>query len=343
MKKRILIFPMILLLALGACGKKETDVKSMERYHSELGVPVRVKPATKTVFEQVLRYNASLGGSQESTAQAMVSDVVSEIRYKVGDTVQKGDIVVVFPRNTPAAQYEQANSAFQSISQVHDRMQRLYQQSAISLQDYENVQTQYLVAKANLEASEQMVFVKAPMSGIITNIMVQVSEKSYPGQNLFTVTASQGYKATLLLPESEISKINKGSKATAKWENYSIQGRVSSIAMALDTQRNAFRVEADFGGRNPNIPYGVTAEIELEVQRKPDVFVVQRQHLVRENGNFYLWLAEGDTAKRQQVEIGLNNQMEYEIVSGLSEADIVITEGIKSLSEGAKIRIIEGS
>ncbi len=343
MKKRMMIFPLILLLALGACGKKESEAKSMDRYHSELGVPVRVKPATKTVFEQVLRYNASLGGSQESTVQAMVSDVVNEIRYKVGDTVHKGDIVMVFPKNTPSAQYEQANSAFQSISQVHERMQRLYQQSAISLQDYENVQTQYLVAKANLESSEQMIYIKAPISGVITNIMVQVSEKSYPGQNLFTVTASSGYKATLLLPESEISKIKKGSKATAKWEDYSIQGRVTSIAMAMDTQRNAFRVEADFAGRNPNIPYGVTAEIELEVQRKADVFVVQRQHLVRENGNYFLWLADGDTATRRLVEIGLNNQMEYEIVSGLSEADLVITEGIKSLSEGAKIRIIEGS
>ena len=343
MRKTILIVPLILLLALGACGKKEDTTKSMDMYHKELGIPVRVSPAERGVFDQVLSYNAALDGSQESTAQAMVSDVVSEIRFKVGDRVNKDDIVVVFPRNSPAAHYEQAFSAFQSISQVHERMQRLYEQSAISLQDYENVQTQYLVAKANLEASEQMVFVKAPISGIITNIMVQVSEKSYPGQNLFTVTAPTGFRATLLIPESEISRIKKGSKATAKWENHSISGQVSSIAMALDTQRNAFRVDVDFAGQNRNIPYGVTAEIELEVQRKANVFVVQRQQLVRENSQYYLWLADGDKAKRQKVEIGLDNQLEYEIISGLAEGDLVITEGLKSLSEGAKIRIIEGS
>ena len=345
MKKSIFIpiLTLSLMLVLSACGKKKDDSKSMDQLHSQLGIPVRVISAEKSTFEQVLRYNAVLGGSEESTTQSMVSDVVTSIKAKVGDHVNKGDVVITFPRNTPSAQYEQATSAYQSIAAIHDRMQRLYEQKAISLQDYENVRTQYQVAKANLESSEQMIQVKAPISGVITNLMVSVSERVFPGKDLFTVTASSGYKATIMIPETEISKVKRGSRVVAKWGEYSINGKVSTIAMAMDPGTKAFRVEAVFAGRNTNVPYGVTAEIEVEISRKANVFVVERQHLVKENGDFFVWKAEADKATRVPVEIGLTNQLEYEVVSGLSDGDSIITEGIKSLTEGAKIRIIEGS
>lgn len=331
------------MLAFSACGKKKDDAKSMDQLHSELGVPVRVVNAERTTFEQLLRYNAVLGGSQSSSAQAMISDIVTSIKAKVGDRVQKGDIIISFPSNTPAAQYQQANSAFQSISDIHGRMQRLHEQKAISQQDYENVHTQYLVAKANLESSEQMIHARAPISGVITDIMVSTSERVYPGQELFTIAVSSGYKATVMIPETEISRVKRGSRVTASWEGHSIQGKISTIALAMDPATKAFRAEADFSGKNANIPFGVTAEIAVEVMRKPQVFVVQRHQLVKENGDYYLWLAKDGKATRVLVEVGLTNQLEYEILSGLTEQDIIITEGIKSLTEGSKIRIIEGS
>jgi len=345
MKKTILlsILCLSLIFSFSACGKKTEEAKSMDQLHSELGIPVRVQSAEKSTFEQLLIYNAVLGGSRESTAQAMVSDVITSINHKVGDVVNKGDVIITFPTDTPSAQYEQARSAYQSIEAVHERMQRLYEQRAISLQDYENVRTQYQVAKANLESSEQLIKVQAPISGVITNIMVNVSQRVFPGQELFTVTASSGYRATLMIPETEISKVKRGSRVTATWDDKSLPGRVSTIAMAMDPGTKAFRVEAEFDGKNAKIPYGVTADIAVEVSRKPNVFVVQRQHLVRENGDFYVWKAEADKATRVPIEVGLTTQLEYEVLTGISEGDMIITEGIKSLTEGAKIRIIEGS
>lgn len=35
--------------------------------------------------------------------------------------------------------------------------------------------------------------------GIITNIAVSPGERSYPGQNLFTVSSTNGYKAKLMV------------------------------------------------------------------------------------------------------------------------------------------------
>jgi multidrug resistance efflux pump len=63
-------------------------------------------------------------------------------------------------------------------------MQRLFAQGAISQQDLDNVETQYKVSKANLEVSDKMINVRAPISGIITAMNVNrvkelIQEKIY--------------------------------------------------------------------------------------------------------------------------------------------------------------------
>jgi RND family efflux transporter MFP subunit len=338
-----LIPALSLMLLISACGKKSDDAKSMAQLHEELGIPVRVKELKAETFEQMLRYNAILSGMQESTVQAMIGDVITGINAKVGDRVEKGDIIVTFPKNSPAAQYEQAKTAFNSIDATHERMQRLYQQGAISVQDYDNVRTQWEVSKANLEASEQMIFVQAPISGIITNIMVNPAEKVFPGKDLFTISSTNGYKATIMVQENEISRVKKGGAVRAEWNGTVINGKISEIALALDPVSKAFRVEAEFPGYRKDISFGVTAEIGIRVLSKANVIVVDRHHLVTENDQSYVWVAREDKAHKIAVSTGINDQLRYEITEGLEAGDLLITEGIKSLSDGAKIRIIEGN
>lgn len=341
-KKRIyLILALGILMMFSACGKKQEEAKSLDQLHDELGIPVRAKEMMPTHFEQYLRYNATMNGIEETTAQAMLSDVVTEIKVKIGDRVNKDDVIITFPQNSPSAQYQQAKTAFESIEAIHDRMSRLKDQGAISQQDFDNVDTQYKVAKANLASSEQMIFVRAPISGVVTNIMVNTSDRTYPGQDLFTVSSTDGYKATIMIPESEISRIKKGATVRATWGDVSINGRVTAIAMAMDPMRKAFRVEATFPGFRRDLNFGLTAELGMLVESKKDVFVLDRQNIIRQNGEHYVWIADGTAAKKVKVSTGLSDLLCYEITEGLTEGDMVITEGLRSLTEGAKIRIIE--
>ncbi|GAB1366142.1 efflux RND transporter periplasmic adaptor subunit VmeH [Candidatus Cloacimonadaceae bacterium] len=341
MKRVLLISLSLLLILLGACGKKKEAAKNMQQIQAEDGIPIRQRTVEATTFHQELKYNSNLNGLEESTAQAMVSDIITRINAKVGDRVQKGDVIISFPANTPAAQWEQATTAFNSIKTVYERMQRLFAQGAISQQDLDNVETQYKVSKANLEASEQMINVRAPISGVITAMLVNPSEKVFPGKDLFTVASTGGYKAVIMVPGTEVAKIKKGAKATATWLDTSIQGRVSSISMAMDMNTKAFRVEVSFPGLNPKISYGVTSEISIEILSKPKVFVVEREYIVYENGNAFVWLNENGQAVKRQITTGLDNSLSFEVTNGLSGGENLIVEGINMLSDNAKLQVIE--
>jgi len=92
---------------------------------------------------------------------------------------------------------------------------------------------------------------------------------------------------------------------------------------------------------NKKINYGVTAEISLEVFSKPNVIVVERHQIVSENGTKYVWLNQDGKAVKREITTGLDNTLTYEVTSGLNPGDVLITEGINMLTEGAKLRVIE--
>lgn len=339
--RKFMIIAISATLLISACGKKETDSRNIEQIQAEQGIPVRQTEIKTSTFKQELRYNATISGVEESTAKAMVSDIVVSINAKIGDRVKAGQAIVSFPQNTPAAQFEQATTAFNSVKQVYERMQRLHAQGAISQQDLDNVETQYMVSQANLSASRKMIHVTAPIDGIVTNIMVSPADHVFPGTDLFTVSNTRSYKAVLWVPESDIKHVKKGSKALASWNSETLTGKVTQISMALDPNNKAFRVETEFANTNPSFAPGITADITLEVLSKPNSIMVERQHIFAENGARFVWLNVDGVAVKRVVDIGLDNQLSFEIVSGLSIGEMLITEGMNQIYDKAKLLVIE--
>lgn len=342
MKRTIIsIIIIIVLLSMMACGKKKVESKNLEQLHKEQGVPVRIKEVQPSVFSQTLSYNATLTGIEESMVKSMVSDVVASINVKVGDYVKKDKVIMSFPHDTPAAQYQQASSAFQNARTTYERMQRLFAQGAISQQDMDNVETGYKVAKANLGASDQMVNVRAPISGYITTLAVNVGDHVPPGAELFTVSNTSKYKAVIWVPDSEIKLIKKGQKATAKWNGDILNGYVSSIALSIDSKTKAFRTEVVFNRSGKISASGVTAEINLEVLKINNALVVDRKSIVETTDKKFIWIVQDNKATRKEITTKNDNGIEYEVISGLAVGDKLITEGITLLSEGCLIQVMD--
>ncbi len=340
MKKTALTVLIFCLLLFAACGKKGESAKNMEQLQKEQGIPVRVATVETGTFTQELAYNAVLGGLEESTAQAMVSDIVTSVNARIGDRVNAGQLIMTFPTGTPAAQFEQATTAFNAARQAFNRMQNLYEAGAISLQDLDNAETGFKVAKANLDASDKMINIRAPISGVVTNIMINKGDKAYPGQDLFTVSTTNGFKAKLMIPDSEIRAVKVGTPATASWGEENLSGRVSRVSLALDPNTRAVPVEVTFSGYNPRISFGSTASVKLLTLTKPDVIVVPRERIVTENDKKYVWLNIDNRAKRREIFTGLDNRLEYEVTEGLAAGESLIVEGLNLLSENALIKVV---
>lgn len=87
--------------------------------------------------------------------------------------------------------------------------------------------------------------------------------------------------------------------------------------------------------------YGVTARVKLQTQSRTGVIVVNREQIVLENGKKFVWVVEKGHAIKREIETGMDNQVRFEVISGLEPGDILITEGISLLSDNDLIKVIE--
>ena len=325
---------------LAGCTKEKNTAKSMEQLYKENGVPVKVDTVVKKTMSNTYTSHAVLSGIKESTASAKLADEVDKSYFAVGDVVDKDAVVVSFPKDNPAAQYNQARVAFEHAEATMKRMKNLYENGGISLQDFENADTQYKVAKANWQSVQQTVNVKAPIRGTITQINVQESDNVHPGDELFTISQTNRLKAKIWVAEKQIADIQKGASAVASWSGQSIMGRVAQVDMSLDQNSQSFGVVVEFDNGAGKIRSGANAEIKINSRNSIQAIFINRKNILKQGDEDVVFVATNGAAQKRPVELGRMIGLEVEVLSGLEEGEALITKGQLLLADGAKIRLV---
>jgi len=332
----------IFALLISACQKEtQTEDKNIEEIYKEKGIPVVTRTMVKQDFSTYLTFTSSLKGMKESTGSSMVADTIEDVLVDVGDYVKKDQTIIRFPKNNPSAKYYQSMAAFNAAEQAYKRIENLYKSNGVSRQTYDDTKTQYEVQKANWTAVNDMLNVKAPISGYITRLNVHESENVKAGDTLFTVSNYDKLISVVWVSDREISQIKKGQRAQAQWEGTTLNGVVDQVDLAMDARQKAFAVQVAFGNSEHSVPSGVTASINIETRLIPDSLVVHRSEVLKNQDGWYVYLDKDGKAVKQTIETGLSQGMLYEVTKGLKENDMLITEGINMVRDGSLVRIVD--
>ncbi|MFO7895485.1 MAG: efflux RND transporter periplasmic adaptor subunit [Candidatus Cloacimonadales bacterium] len=341
MKSKWIIALLATLIFLVACGEKEEDVaaKNMEQIYREEGIPVETLEMKPETFSLILPYSATLTDLRQSNATAMIGGRIEQVNVKVGDYVEQDQVVVEFPEDVPSAQYQQALAAYKMAESTYQRLQNLFEIGGISQQDLEGAETQYKVAAANLDAAEQMLKVRAPISGYVTAVNVRETESVRAETALVTVSSNARMKAKIWANDEEACLLNPGQKVTAIWNEVKLTGTVKEVATSKDIMKRAFGVDLEFDNSQQLCKSGVIGEILIEVYHNPEALLLPRKNVLQDAAGRYLYLEKNQQAVKQYVEIGHENS-DFEIVSGLKIGDRVIVKGHNNVSDKQKVKVI---
>lgn len=326
---------------LFSCSKEEkAQAKSMEQIQKEEGIPVKIEVLGTKDFVKNLNFYSQLSGIVESTKMSMVGDKVKKLRYKLGDAVKEGQVVMEFPTDNPRLQFDQARIALENAEKTYKRMSELLKAGETSQQTYDNVETQYLVAKRNFESLKQMLWVEAPVSGNIVALFVKEGEDIGPDKPMFTVAQINRLKAKFWVSESEIRYINMGAYATIISSGKEYPAKISEIAFAMDPRTRAFQVEAQLDNPRRELKSGMTVDIRIKTYENANALVIPRSLIQRDHEKRYVWVDGGGIASRKYIETGEESGIDVEVISGLSAGDKIITQGASMLEEGIKLNVI---
>ncbi|MCA1755428.1 MAG: efflux RND transporter periplasmic adaptor subunit [Spirochaeta sp.] len=338
------LLPFLVALVLAACADDALEVgRSVGEIHDQEGIPVATREVRPESFRSYQRFTTSLSGNSESTASALVGDVVEGVLFEVGDYVEGDTAVVTFPTDNPALNYEQARVGYENAESSFSRMRRLRESGNVTQQAFEDAKAQYDVARANWESARNMVRVRAPISGYITRIQVSKSDNVAQGDPLFTVSDYEQLRTTVWVSDRHISSIEVGQRAVAEWQSTELDGEVVRVDMGLDEHRKAFAVRLRFENPNRRVPSGVTASVTIETYRNDQAVVLDFQEVLETSDGTFAFVIEDESAVRVPLEIARRQGTRREVSSGLSAGDVIVSEGVNRISDGARVRVVNGN
>lgn len=330
----------VAMIVFGGCVKNDVkENKSIEQLYTENGVPVKIMQLETQDFSKVLEYSGRLSGSSQGTEQSMLSGKIETISFKEGDYVSRDEIVLTFPEDQTGMNYQAVKANYNVTKTSYNRLKELYEEGGISRQELDNIQAAYLAAESQLNTVEQMLRVTSPIDGYITAIYVKETDHVEPGDLLFTVSELKKLKSEIHVSEKEIGLFKKGAPATAKWQGIAYPGKVTDIGFAMNERLGSFEVDLLFDNPNEVMKFNVNALIEVEVYHADNVIVLENKYLSHDRQGDYVYIRNGDKAEKRYVETGSSEGVRFEILSGISAGEEIITEGKELLSDGSLIKV----
>ena len=202
----------------------------------------------------------------------------------------------------------------------------------------QSVQTQINILQSTLKDTS----VKAPISGVITTKNISktnmVSAQSAP----FVIVDMSKVTVDVNVSEKIINVVKQGDVVDVTIPTIGdtdIKGVIKSITPSAD-QTNTYPVKIEINNANGIIKPGMFAEIHFVESIKFDTIVVPRNTVLESAESKYVYVLENNKAVRRDVETGIDNGNEVEIVSGVSFGETIIVKGQSYVNDGEEVNVV---
>ena len=181
--------------------------------------------------------------------------------------------------------------------------------------------------------------VKAGMTGVLSQVPVEVGQQVGPGTNLARVADPTRLKAEVRIAETQTKDIRIGQMAEVDTRNGIIPGRV----IRMDPASTGGTVGVDIA-LDGDLPPGARPDLSVDgtitLEKLPDVIKVGRPAFGQENSTVMLFkLDQNGEAHRVQVKLGRTSVNEIEVIEGLQPGDQVILSDMSAHDAYDRVRL----
>ena len=183
----------------------------------------------------------------------------------------------------------------------------------------------------------------APFSGVIGKRGISGSSLGSENTIILTLDDLRKILCDLKIPEVYAAILKKDLKLKAKFSAYkdkTYEGKIESIASRVDPQTRSILARAKINNENNEIIPGSLLEIEILYNEKDALSVPDTSIMYEGTKKFIYKLVENNVIKKTEVETGIRNMGNLEILSGLNVGDKIISEGLTKVRPNMKVKPI---
>jgi membrane fusion protein (multidrug efflux system) len=323
-------------------GLATLDVKKEE-------VLVSVATLKDTIFSHYLDIQGSIDTNENILIQPEYSGTLTSLTVKAGQRVVKGQIVGRVDDAGMSQQLASAENQYSLAKTTFERQKNLWDKKIGSEIQFLQAQTQMISAQktvAQIKAQLSKTVIRAPFSGIIDEVFAEKGQVVAPSQQgLMRIVNLGNMYVSTSVPESYIGKLKIGDLVdvylTSLGKTY--KGKVRQVGNFINPNNRSFGIEVSIPNPDNLLRPNQVAKLKITDYTNKEAIVVPTG-VIQEDGTSakYVYVVQGSngkigTAKKTIVTVGKSSDNVTEILSGLSTNDIIVIEGVNTISNGMKL------
>ncbi len=243
--------------------------------------------------------------------------------------------------DTAQAALVQAQAAYDSAKKHLDSMQAVSREAALKAAQgqLESAKGKYLGAEAQASYSE----IRSPINGVVTDRPLFAGETAAAGAPLLTVMDTSALLAKVHISQVLAQQLKVGDPATVTVPGVRdpVSAKVSLVSPALDPGSTTIEIWIRIENKSGALKVGTPVHVAIQTKTVPNAIKVPLSALLNaQDSKASVMVAGADgVAHKKQVKTGIRDSDNVQIASGISPADMVITEGAYGLDDGTKVKI----
>ncbi|CAN5426387.1 efflux RND transporter periplasmic adaptor subunit [soil metagenome] len=368
--KKLLLIPSLtlLLIACGSGDDKKAQLEALKKEESDLrtemsglqekidtvlakqkrligdsvetGISVSVLTLKTEIFKNFIDVQGRVDADQNVSLSSEMPGTITKINVKTGDEVSVGQILAETDARAINQQISDLQTNTDLVNQIYDKQKNLWDQKI-------GTEVQFLQAKTNKESmakkmgslQEQLRMSKiiSPINGTVDAVDIKIGQLIAPGMPAIRVINYSNLKVKADVSESYASKIKKGNEVVIHFPDTqdSIITKVDFVSRAINNSSRTFTVEVLLDNKKEYHPNMVARLNINDYQSATPVMIIPVRTIQKdENSASFVYVADGDKAKKQIITLGKEYRGMVEVTDGLKEDDVLITLGYDIVNDG---------
>src|SRR5215210_8030300 len=320
-------------------------------------MPVEAITLTAKPVERMNEYIATVKSRRSTTIQPQAEGFITRIVAQSGQRVRAGTVLMQIDSRSQEASVASLESLrasreadLQFARQQAERMKKLYDAGAVSLQENEQAATAVQTTEAQLRAVDAQIReqrvelayhnVTAPTSGIVGDIPVRVGDRVTRSTILTTVDENAGLELYINVPVQQAPGLRTGLPVRLLDDAGAVMGttELNFVSPSVDPSMQSVLVKAPIKTGMP-LRSDQFARVRVVWAAEPGL-TIPLVAVSRIIGQFFVFVAEADgKAHQRAVNLGPLVGNDYVALGGVNEGEKLIVSGIQKIRDGAPVQV----
>ena len=327
-------------VAMVSCGTMQSAPQGEE------GVAQLPKIKVQTVTSREVSQEAVFTGTVEAEVVNNIAPQqplrIKDIRVDVGDHVKKGDLLVKLDTSTLAQTKTQLDNA----KTEYERTNELYEFGGASKSEWDARRMQYEMLQTAYNNLVENTTLISPISGVVTARNYDKGDM-YTGQPVLVIAQIKPVKIMINVSEPLFGKVKAGMPVYVTLDAYGeevFNGKVVRVYPTINPATHTFPVEVSLPNNNERVRPGMFARVTLPYDKKQNVVMpdLAVQKLMGSGDRYvYVYNPADSLVRYSKVELGRRLDTEFEVLSGVEDGEMVVTNGHSRLTNGCKAELVK--